>query len=114
MRADIAGLPLETPAVTEATAAGAALLAAWGAGIVPAGAYPPALTEPGRRYVPDGSLSAAYAAGYDRYRSLFAALRPLYRTAESGAGARIRKGGMIHERTEKTAPWRAGADACGV
>lgn len=91
MRADIAGLPLETPAVTEATAAGAALLAAWGAGIVPAGAYPPALTEPGRRYVPDGSLSAAYAAGYDRYRSLFAALRPLYRTAEGGAAPESEK-----------------------
>ena len=91
MRADIAGLPLETPAVTEATAAGAALLAAWGAGIVPAGAYPPALTEPGRRYAPDGSLSAAYAAGYDRYRSLFAALRPLYRTAEGGAASESEK-----------------------
>ena len=35
MRADIAGLPLETPAVTEATAAGAALLAAWAPGSCP-------------------------------------------------------------------------------
>lgn len=78
IRADIAGLSLEAPAVTEAAAAGAALLAAWGAGLVPPGAYPPALAQAGRRFVPDPSLKAAYDAGFARYTALFHALRPLY------------------------------------
>lgn len=83
MRADISGHTLETPACAEAAAAGAALLAAWGAGLVPRGTYPPSLAQANARYAPNRALQPAYDAGFSRYAALFDALRPLY----AGAGA---------------------------
>ncbi len=78
MRADITGRALIVPAVTEAASAGAALLAAWGAGVVAHGVYPAALARERTAYRPNGETAAAYEKGYRRFRALFEALRSVY------------------------------------
>ena len=78
MRADITGRALVVPAVTEAASAGAALLAAWGAGLVPRGTYPAALTREKALLEPDGTTAAAYATGYRRFFAMFEALKSVY------------------------------------
>ena len=78
MRADIAGRPLVVPAVTEAASAGAALLAAWGAGLVSRGDFPAALMKERAVFVPDGAHAAAYDKGYCRFQALFEALKSVY------------------------------------
>ena len=78
MRADITGRELIVPAVTEAASAGAALLAAWGAGIVPRGTYPAALSRTRAVLQPNPDTAAAYAGGYRRFLALFEALKSVY------------------------------------
>jgi xylulokinase len=80
MRADVTGLPVTRPDDVETTARGAAMLAAVGAGLhadVPAAAtaMAGARREP---ILPDRDRQAAYATAYERYRDLYAALRPLF------------------------------------
>ena len=71
MQADVTGLPVERPAVTEAAVVGAAMLAAAGAGAFPsleeasAGLY-----RASRVFQPDPAVHAAFAAPYARYRDL--------------------------------------------
>jgi xylulokinase len=80
IRADVTGLPVTRPDDVETTARGAAMLAAVGAGLhldVPAAAR----RMRGPRHAalqPDGERRAVYAEGYERYRRLYAALRPLF------------------------------------
>lgn len=78
MRADVAGRTIVVPALTEASSAGAALLAGWGAGIIEAGTYPAALQEEKAVFAPDESRRAAYEKGYNRFNALFEALRHVY------------------------------------
>ena len=78
IRADICQSALEAPVLTEAAAAGAALLAAWGAGMVPSGVYPKALTQTERVFAPDPKAAPVYDAAYERYCQLRGALTPLY------------------------------------
>ncbi len=71
MQADVTGLPVERPAVTEAAVVGAAMLAAAGAGAFPsledasAGLY-----RASRVFQPDPRAHAAFAAPYARYNEL--------------------------------------------
>lgn len=78
MRADITGRELIVPAVTEAASTGAALLAAWGAGLVPRGEYPAALSRTRAVLQPNPDTASAYAAGYRRFIALFEALKNVY------------------------------------
>lgn len=78
MRADITGRELIVPAVTEAASVGAALLAAWGAGLVPRGEYPAALSRTRAVLQPNPDTTAAYAGGYRRFTVLFEALKSVY------------------------------------
>lgn len=80
IRADVTGLPVTRPDDVETTARGAAMLAAAGAGLHPD--IRTAATEmAGRRrehILPDPDREAVYAGAHERYRSLYAALRPLF------------------------------------
>ena len=78
MRADITARELIVPAVTEAASAGAALLAAWGAGVIPRGTYPAALMRERAVLHPNDETRAAYEAGYRRFRAMFEALKSVY------------------------------------
>ncbi|MEZ4628269.1 MAG: FGGY-family carbohydrate kinase [Eubacteriales bacterium] len=78
MRADISAQELIVPAVTEAASTGAALLAAWGAGIVPRGTYPEALTRERAVLQPNAELPKRMQEGYRRFYALFEALKSVY------------------------------------
>lgn len=78
MRADISGRALIVPAMTEAASTGAALLAAWGAEIVPCGTYPAALSRTHAALQPNADATDAYTAGYRRFLALFEALKSVY------------------------------------
>lgn len=82
MRADITSRALVVPAVTEAASAGAALLAAWGAGMIPRGTYPAALTQERAVLSPNDATKPAYEAGYCRFRAMFEALKSVYHKEE--------------------------------
>ena len=82
MRADITSRELIVPAVTEAASAGAALLAGWGAGLIPRGVYPEALAKERAVLTPNGATKAAYEAGYRRFRAMFEALKSVYSKEE--------------------------------
>jgi xylulokinase len=79
IKADVTGLPVSVPAVTETTALGAAFLA-----LVGLGAYS-SLSEASDHIVqireridPDPSTQAAYADAYARYRDTYFALLPIF------------------------------------
>lgn len=80
IRADVTGVPVSRPEDVETTARGAAMLAAVGAGVyeeVRTAAL--RMAAPRREPVlPDPERHAVYAAAHDRYRELYAALRPLF------------------------------------
>lgn len=80
IRADVTGLPVTRPEDVETTARGAAMLAAAGVGLHPD--VPTAAREmagPRReRILPDPERQAIYATAHERYRDLYAALRPLF------------------------------------
>ncbi len=78
MRADIAETTLHVPRVTEATAAGAALLAGWGAGLIEKGEYPRILSEKQAVFEPNPANKAAYDDAFLRYQALCRALTPLF------------------------------------
>jgi xylulokinase len=79
MKADITGLPVSVPEITETTALGAAFLA-----LVGIGAYsslPEAsdhIVEIRERIDPDPSAQSAYAEAYARYRDTYFALLPIF------------------------------------
>jgi sugar (pentulose or hexulose) kinase len=78
--AEVFNLPAERPAVAEASALGAAMLAAAGLGLhadVPAAVH--AMAKPGRRFEPDPDHVRTYDALYrEVYRPLYGRLKPLY------------------------------------
>jgi xylulokinase len=80
IRADVAGLPVTRPEDVETTARGAAMLAAAGAGLH--GDVPTAVAHmvgPRREHIlPNPERQAIYAGCYERYRRLYAAVRPLF------------------------------------
>jgi xylulokinase len=80
IKADVTGLPVRVPESVETTAAGAAMLAAVGAGLHPSCA------EAAERFVsflpeehePHPEASAAYEAGYALYRDVYDAAKPVF------------------------------------
>jgi xylulokinase len=82
IRADVAGLPVDVPHITDTSPLGGALLAAVAAGLQPS------LAEAARRLggvrernEPDQRSKAGYDQGHAAYRKLFASLRPLFHDA---------------------------------
>jgi len=80
LKADITGIPVVTPKITEAAGFGAALLAGVGAGIFPSAAQAAdrflQLTE---EYRPDPARQAAYNRYYELYRQVYPAIAPITR-----------------------------------
>ena len=75
-KADVVGLPIEVPAVEEATPLGAAILAGIGVGLYKdeQDAFEQ-VYKPGITYQPDPQLTAQYAEGYQIYKQLYPTLR---------------------------------------
>ena len=80
IRADVTGLPVAAAADVETTARGAAMLAAAGAGAYPSvAAAAAAMARQGSAALqPDPANAAVYDEAYDRYRAVYAALRPVF------------------------------------
>jgi xylulokinase len=78
LKADITGIPVITPRITEAAAFGAALLAGAGAGLWSSAAEGAEhFLELTDTYEPDASRHAAYSELYERYRELYPAVAPI-------------------------------------
>jgi autoinducer 2 (AI-2) kinase len=76
--ADVLGIPVETPAVKEATALGAALLAGKGIGLyqdIKAAAR--SLVKLEKRFTPDGANSELYRKAYATWQAAYAPLLQL-------------------------------------
>ena len=80
LRADVTGLPVTRPHDVETTARGAAMLAAVGAGLHPDVPTAARRMRGARRdhVLPDAERRATYLAAHERYRAVYAALRPLF------------------------------------
>lgn len=78
VKADITGIPVVTPKMTEAAGLGAALLAGAGAGLFSSAAEAAnrllQLTDPCH---PDPARQAAYARQYELYRRVYPAIAPI-------------------------------------
>jgi xylulokinase len=78
LKADITGIPVVTPRITEAAAFGAALLAGVGAGVFPSAASASTrflrLTD---TYTPDPDRHAAYSRQFELYREVYPAVAPI-------------------------------------
>ncbi|MEW5956587.1 MAG: FGGY family carbohydrate kinase [Chloroflexota bacterium] len=79
LKADVLGLPVETPAVTDVTAQGAALLAGIGVGLYRDATEAAALAHrPARRFEPDPARHAVYDQAYHEvYLKLYPTLQGL-------------------------------------
>jgi xylulokinase len=75
LKADVTGIPVVTPRITEAASWGAALLGGQGAGCFASAAQAATATvHQERRFVPDTARAARYAPRYELYRELYPAL----------------------------------------
>ncbi len=78
LKADVTGIPVITPRITEAAAFGAALLAGTGAGLwASAAAGAERFLELTSTYEPDPERHAAYSRVYESYRELYPAVAPI-------------------------------------
>lgn len=77
IKADVTGIPICTMDPPEAASVGAALLAAWGLGLVPRNTALPVMA-PRRQYRPDEANTETYRRCYQRYLELYRAIKPLY------------------------------------
>jgi xylulokinase len=78
LKADITGIPVTRPRVTEAAALGAALMAGWGAGLFDSPATAAArCLRLAETYEPDVARAAAYDRQHELYRELYPATAPL-------------------------------------
>lgn len=80
-KADVLGLPIEAPAIQEATALGASIVAGIGVGVYAdeEEAYA-RVSRPGRVFEPDPSLRDRYDEGFEVYRQLYPALAEPHRS----------------------------------
>jgi xylulokinase len=79
IKASVLGVPVAIPAVGETAVMGASILAAVGVeAIATLEEAVAAMTSVARRVEPDPADQAAYGAGFDVYRDLYPALRPLF------------------------------------
>ena len=76
IKADVCGRAFRVTPCQETTAMGAALLAGWGSGLIPADRMPDGAE--GKCYLPDETLRQTYDQSYRIYRELYSAVKPLY------------------------------------
>jgi len=78
LKADILGVPVVAPEVTEAACLGAALLAGVGAGVYPDAVQAAAsVFKPARTYRPNPERQELYNRRYEVYRSVYPAVAPI-------------------------------------
>ena len=78
LKADVTGVPVVAPAVTEAASWGAAMLAGVGAGrFADAQEAATSSVQLEKRFAPDQDRGAAYEARYNLYRQLYPAVAPI-------------------------------------
>jgi xylulokinase len=78
LKADISGIRVVTPAVTEAACLGAALLAGVGAGLFPSAAQAAEQVLTFKKsYEPDPARAARYAERFAIYRTIYPAVAPI-------------------------------------
>ena len=83
IKADVTGVPVTALASADAGTVGCAMMAGAAAGVFgDVSEAAQRLIRPARTFFPDSARHEAYRALYDRYRSLYAAVRPLVGTAE--------------------------------
>lgn len=83
IKADVTGVPVTALASADAGTVGCAMMAGAAAGVFgDVSEAAQQLIRPARTFFPDSARHEAYRALYDRYRSLYAAVRPLVGTAE--------------------------------
>jgi xylulokinase len=79
IRADLTGLPVEVPQITDTSPIAAAMLAAVAEGVQPSLAAAAGLVTGELRTIePDQTKKFAYSDAYNTYRNLFQSLRPLF------------------------------------
>ena len=79
--ANVLQMPLEIPAVQEGPGYGGAMLAMVGCGrFADVRTCAAALTSVGQTILPDPAIAARYEAQYQKYRSIYPAVRELYKT----------------------------------
>ena len=76
IKADILERPLSVPICKEASAAGAALLAGWGTGMISQHTIPSC--GEAAVFTPNAEHAPAYQAAYNLYHKLYQAVRPLF------------------------------------
>ena len=76
IKADCTGKPLTVLEISEASSAGAALLAAWGSGIYERGKLPPYQVM--KCYHPNPKLQELYQSQYQKYCNLYQAVKPYF------------------------------------
>jgi xylulokinase len=82
IRADATGLPVERARIADAAAVGAGMLAAVAGGrVADLAAAARLVGAVADTVAPDPANAAAYADSYDRYRRLFAALKPMFQAS---------------------------------
>ncbi len=80
VKADVTGIPVVAPKVTEAACWGAALLAGVGAGCFPSAVQAAERTvRLGRRIEPDAERMKRYQTRYEIYRDIYPAVNPIHR-----------------------------------
>ena len=86
IKADVTGLPVRIPESVETTAAGAAVLAAVGAGLYPscAEAADGFVSFQPVEHEPDAEAQAVYEEGYALYRDVYAASKPVFEAHAAG------------------------------
>ncbi len=78
LKADVTGIPVVTPRVTEAAALGAALLAGVGAGLFPSAVDASArFLQLAETYTPEPARHAEYTRQYELYRQVYPAVAPI-------------------------------------
>jgi xylulokinase len=78
LKADVTGIPVVAPRVTEAAALGAALLAGLGAGLYPSAAEASDRSlQLAETYLPDPDRHARYTRQYELYRQVYPAVAPI-------------------------------------
>lgn len=80
MKADICECTFQVPGCTEATSMGAAILAAWGTGLIPRDTFP--VLQNSKEYIPQPETFKAYRSQREYIHRVYQTMKPLYEQEE--------------------------------